>query len=550
VSVGRFRSARKGGRRPPFLLVLLGVLACAQPSPVRAQEAGTERDQTVPGTVYRRPLGHDPKTLDPARISDIYSLSVSQQLFDGLVQYDHALTIGPALAEFWRASRDGLTWTFNLRKGVKFHHGRELWADDVVYSLTRIIDPKTRSGAAELFLNIRGARAFWEGRARTVPGIVALDRHTVQVTLNEMLAPFVAVLAVGHAKIVPKDVVEAGGDAFGVQPIGTGPFRFLRWQRGKEIALVANADYFDGAPKLARLMYRVFPGDQRDAMYDEFLKGSLEDAPVPARADRRALAADGSYLYVKRPMISVRFYGFNTRTKPLGDRRVRQAIIHAIDREAIVQNVHFGRFTFARGILPPGMLGFNPKLAGYPYDPARARGLLAEAGYPGGRGLPPLAIWSSVKRDDIVREHEQVKNSLAAVGIAVDVHYLTDWPAFSKMLEEGKLPVFLYAWYADVPDPDNFLTKLFHSRSARNFFGYANAVVDDLLTSARTTGDPQRRVELYRRAEQLILDDAPIVPVFHHTYERLFQPYVKSVEVNGLGDPYIPFRKIWLERAR
>jgi len=118
------------------------------------------------------------------------------------------------------------------------------------------------------------------------------------------------------------------------------------------------------------------------------------------------------------------------------------------------------------------------------------------------------------------------------------------------MLDDGKLPIFLYAWYADVPDPDNFLTKLFHSKSPRNFFGYANPVVDELLTGARSAGDIQRRVELYRRAEQLILDDAPIVPVFHRAYERLFQSYVRSVEVNGLGDPYIPLRKIWLDRTR
>ena len=136
------------------------------------------------------------------------------------------------------------------------------------------------------------------------------------------------------------------------------------------------------------------------------------------------------------------------------------------------------------------------------------------------------------------------------MGIAAEVHYLTNWPTFSKMLDEGKLPIFLYAWYADVPDPDNFLTKLFRSRSSRNFFGYSNPVVDDLLASARRTRDAQRLVELYRKAEQLILDDAPLIPVFHHTYERLFQPYVRSIEVNGLGDPYIPFRKIWLERTR
>jgi oligopeptide transport system substrate-binding protein len=212
--------------------------------------------------------------------------------------------------------------------------------------------------------------------------------------------------------------------------------------------------------------------------------------------------------------------------------------------------VFFGQYTFARGILPPGMLGFNPDLAGYAVDRQKARDLLAEAGYPGGRRLPPITIWSGTKRDDILREHDQIKKALAAVGIAAEFQYLTDWPAFSKMVDDGKAPVFLYAWYADVPDPDNFLAKLFHSRATRNMFGYANPVVDDLLASARAATDLSHRVERYRKAEQLILDDAPIVHVFHHTYERLFQPYVKSVEVNGLGDPYIPFRKIWLDRAR
>jgi peptide/nickel transport system substrate-binding protein/oligopeptide transport system substrate-binding protein len=525
---------------------MLASLLFAQPTPLRTQD----RSLSVGESVYRRPLGNDPKTLDPARVSDIYSLSVSQQIFDGLVQYDQALTIVPALAEFWRASRDGLVWTFNLRRGVKFHHGREVTADDVVYSFARILDPKTHSGAAEWFLNIKGAREFREGRAKSVSGLVALDRRTVQVTLDDNVAPFVAIAAVGHAKIVPRDLVEAQGEAFGSQPVGTGPFKFVRWDRGKEIALEANAQYFDGAPRLSRLVFRIFPGEQRDAMQDEFQKGNLEDAPVPARVDRRALAASGGYIYVKRPMINARFYGFNTRTKPLNDRRVRQAIIQAIDREAIVEGIYLDQVAFARGILPPGMLGFNPGLAGYPYSPSTTRELLADAGYPGGRGLPPLTVWSGARQADIVREHTLIKKWLAAVGITADFQYNTDWLAFSKLLDEGKAPIFLYAWYADVPDPDNFLTKLFHSKSPRNFFGYVNPVVDELLASARAAGDIQRRVELYRRAEQLILDDAPIIPVFHRAYERLFQPYVRSVEVNGLGDPYIPMRKIWLERTQ
>jgi peptide/nickel transport system substrate-binding protein/oligopeptide transport system substrate-binding protein len=383
-----------------------------------------------------------------------------------------------------------------------------------------------------------------------VAGLVALDRRTVQVTLDDNVAPFVAIAAVGHAKIVPRDLVEAQGEAFGSHPVGTGPFKFVRWDRGKEIALDANPEYFDGAPRLSRLVFRIFPGEQRDAMQDEFQKGTLEDAPVPARVDRRAVATSGGYIYVKRPMINVRFYGFNTRTKPLNDRRVRQAIIQAIDREAIVEGIYLGQVAFARGILPPGMLGFNPGLAGYPYSPQTTRDLLADAGYPGGRGLPPLTIWSGARQADIVREHALIKKWLATVGITADFQYNTDWLAFSKLLDEGKAPIFLYAWYADVPDPDNFLTKLFHSKSPRNFFGYANPIVDELLAGARAAGDIQRRVELYRKAEQLILDDAPIIPVFHRAYERLFQPYVRSVEVNGLGDPYIPMRKIWLERTR
>ncbi len=480
---------------------------------------------------------------------DIYSLSVTQQLFDGLVQFDHTLTITPALARFWKASRDGLTWTFTLRKGVKFHHGREVTADDVVYSLTRILDPKVKSGASDLFINIKGAQEFREGKAKSVAGLTALDRYTVQVALDEATVPFVSVLAVGHAKIVPKEIVEQQGEAFGTHPIGTGPFKLVRWERGRELVLAANPDYFDGPPRLSRLVYRVFAGGQFDAMYEEFQKGNLEDTPIPTQ-DYRRIVTTKNYIYVKRSMLSVRFYGINTRVKPLDDRRVRQALIYAIDRNALVEEVFSGRYMTARGILPPGTQGYNPTLKGYHYDPPRARELLREAGYPGGRGLPPIPIWSSVRHEGIIREHALIKKYLEAAGIQAEIHYLTDWPSFSKKLAQGEFPVFLYAWFADVPDPDNFLFKLFHSRSPRNFFGYANPTVDDLLAKARNTENLQSRVDLYRKAEQLIMDDAPIIPVWHYTYERLFQPYVKSVEVNGLGDPYIPLRKIWLEGRR
>lgn len=522
-----------------FLLVWPAALADADDRPTAPAAA----------TVYRRPLGHDPATLDPARIKDIYSRSVSQQIFDGLVQFDRTLSIVPGLAQFWKASRDGLNWTFTLRKGAKFHHGRDVTADDVIFSLTRLLDPRTRSGAADLVLGIKGARDFREGRASHLAGLVAVDPHTVRISLSKAFTPFVSALAVGHAKIVPRDVVEREGEGFGSRPVGSGPFRFVRWDRGREIVLAANPAYFDGPPRLSEIRFKIFPGNEADEMYREFARGRLEDAPAPAREYEQALASK-DHLHVRRPMISIRWYGLNARHKPLDDRRIRQALIHAVDRVALLRDVYANRHVLARGILPPGTQGFNPALRGYVYDPDKARALLAEAGFPGGRGLPRIVIWSSVKRHEIVRQHEEVLKYWAAIGVDADVEYLTDWPVFARGLDQGKFPVFLHGWYADVPDPDNFLSKLFQSRSPQNFFGYANATVDDLLDQARGERDLSRRIALYRKAEQQVIADVPVIPILHHTYERLFQPYVRSVEVNGLGDPYIPFRKIWLDRTR
>jgi oligopeptide transport system substrate-binding protein len=535
----------KGGIGPPLALTVLLCLSLA--TLVVGQTRG-DVTSALNGGVYRRPLGNDPTTLDPVRISDVFASSVAQQLFDGLVQYDHTLTITPALAEFWKASRDGLTWTFRLRKGVKFHHGREVVADDVIYSLSRILDPNIKSASSDLFISIRGAREFREGKASHVVGLEALDRYTIKVVLNEAFAPFVSMLAVGQAKIVPKELAQQQGESFGAHPIGTGPFKFVRWERGREIVLVANPDYFEGMPKLSRIIYRIFRGEEFDAMYEQFQHGNLEDTPIPTQEYRQVLT-ETKYLRVKRPMFSVRFYGLNTRLKPFDDRRVRQAFMYAIDRKALLEEVYLNRYILAQGILPPGLMSFNPKLNGYLYDPRKARELLAEAGYAGGRGLPRIPIWSGVKLERLVQEHGQIKKYLAAIGVDVHFNYETQWPSFMTMLTQDRSPAFLYAWFADVPHPDNFLYKLFYSESPRNFTRYSNRSVDELLLRAKKETDLQQQTDLYRRAEQLIMDDAPIIPIWHYTYERLFQPYVRSVEVNGLGDPYIPFKKIWLETS-
>jgi peptide/nickel transport system substrate-binding protein/oligopeptide transport system substrate-binding protein len=231
-----------------------------------------------------------------------------------------------------------------------------------------------------------------------------------------------------------------------------------------------------------------------------------------------------------------------------GNPIVRQAISYAIDKEALVRSILQGRFAPGRTVLPPGTYGWDPKYQPYPFDPAKARALLGKAGYPNGKGLPVLQIWSSVKSVDVEREHEAIKRYLADVGIRVEFQYNTNWPSFNALVREGKLPIFRYGWQADVPEPEEFLGNLFYSQSRNNLTRYRNPKVDRLLSRARIESDYLKRVSLYRETERLVMEDSPVVPLNYYGYERLFQPYVQSIEVNALGDPYIPMRKIWLAR--
>jgi peptide/nickel transport system substrate-binding protein/oligopeptide transport system substrate-binding protein len=440
-----------------------------------------------------------------------------------------------------------MQWTFYLRKNVKFHNGREVTADDVVYSFTRILDPRWKSKAAEVLLKIKGAKEFVEGKTRKVEGLHAVDRFTVRVDLVEASAPFVTSLAIGYAKIVPREIAEEAGEAFGNHPVGTGPFKFSHWGKDKEIALVANNDYFAGRPFLDRLEYKIFPGHRTDEMFSAFQRGELEDTFIPAAYWQQPETAK-RYRFVQRPMLGVRFIGFNATHPPLDNRLVRLAFNYALDKENLVRVILGGRFMAGKGFLPPGTYGWDPQYRPFPFDPDRARTLLAQAGYAGGKGLPVFPIWSSVKSVDVEREHEAIKQSLAAVGINVEFHYNTNWPAFNSQVYEGKYPIFRYGWVADVPEPENFLYRLFHSQSRNNLTRYRNPEVDRLLDRARVEPRIQTRVELYRKVEQLVMHDSPVVPLNYYSYERLFQPYVQSVEVSALGDPYIPMRKIWLAK--
>jgi oligopeptide transport system substrate-binding protein len=293
----------------------------------------------------------------------------------------------------------------------------------------------------------------------------------------------------------------------------------------------------------------IFPGNVVGDMMHAFERGDLEESPIPP-GRQKELIESKKYVVIRKPTLSLLLMGFNLEHPPFDQLGVRQALNYAIDKVRINREIRADRFVVARGILPPGMPGYNPEVEGYGYNLDKAKALLAEAGYPDGKNLPPIVWASSVKSAVSRQDYEAVQQYLADIGVQLELREFDNWPAFQQALQRGELEMFRYAWFADYPDPDNFLYPLFHSRSADNYFRYRNPRVDRLLDEGRRETNDLQRVKLYREAEQLIMNDAPAIMLLHFTYEGLFQPYVDGIEVSALGDPYIPMGRIRIDQTR
>ncbi len=501
------------------------------------------------GGVYRRVLENDPSTLDPALLTDVYGRAVVRQIFDGLVQFDTHLKPLPALAEFWEASRDGRTWTFTLRRGVMFHHGREVTAHDVVYSFTRLLNPQKPVPMTELFRCIQGAEEFMQGKTDNLKGLKAVDRYTLQIVLEEPLASSLVVLGLTHVAVVPREEEEQRGNQFGRAPVGTGPFKFVRWEPNQEIVLEANDRYYEGRPFLDTVVFKI--DSSSEETFAEFLQGNLEETIIPGGMTEE-VRADPKYRQYQRVRISnlsLSYIGFNTQREPFDNRLVRQAFNYAVNTGVIVREITRTGGLPATGVLPPGMLGYNPDRQGYPYHPAQAKRLLAEAGYPDGAGFPVVQLWSVSKADSTKAELAAYQRYLAELGVQVQIHFAPDWPTYQKMLEQGQFSMFRLSWYADIPDPDNFLFPLLHSASRTNRTFYRNPLVDQLVEQARRELDENRRIALYREVEGLVMEDAPWIAQHYYVSDYLYQPYVQGVEINSLGPPAIPVKKIWFKKS-
>ncbi|MDX1656342.1 MAG: ABC transporter substrate-binding protein, partial [Candidatus Competibacteraceae bacterium] len=320
----------------------------------------------------------------------------------------------------------------------------------------------------------------------------------------------------------------------------------------KEIVLEANPQYFAGGPSLGELRFRIYQNIQWEAIYQDFRDGRLEHAFIPSDY-YDALVNDpdrsDAAKVVSKPGLNLVYVGMNLNVPPFDDLRIRQAISHAVDTDSIVKTITRRGAVPARGILPPGLAGYDPGFNSYPYNPAAARRLLQEAGYPDGQGFPSIEIWTVSRSDSVHRELEAYRDYLAQVGLKVIPRVAGSWKEFIEAISSGQAAMFYAAWYADYPDPDNFFYPLSHSDSSTNRTGYQDPHVDRLLELARRETDYLQRADLYRDVQKLIMFNAPLISQHVNSNSYIFREDVQGIEMNQLGTTYLPFRKLSLDGA-
>lgn len=511
--------------------------------------AKTTGGSPKPG-VLRYALTAEPTTLDPALATDGPTIDMLQQCYEGLVGWDEKSEVVPLVAkEMPKISADGKTYTFTLRDNVKFHNGRAVTAEDVKYSLTRSLDHTLNSPVAINYLDdIQGARELFDGKAKDLTGVKVVDPKTVQITLNAPRAYFLGKLTYPTGYLVAKEEVEKGektpGGAFTItekNSVGSGPFRLKEYQRQSKVTLEANADYWGGKPKLTTIE-RPIVLDTKTArnLYDS---GELDYVTLE-KGDYKQVKDDPSVsLEIKKWDRSATFYlGLNqTHYAPFKNKKVRQAFAHAIDRDAIVKSVLLGVNDKAEGVVPKGIFSYDEQFKGLDYNPETAKKLLAEAGFPDGKGLPALTLSFREQQPDLRKTAEVVKEQLAAIGVNVSLNEM-EWGTFLKTNENNQTDFFHMRWSADYIDPQNFLSLLLSTTGHENHTGYSNPQFDALCKQADSETDQAKRVTLYRQAEKIVADDAPWVPLYYQKDLELMKPYVSGIRDSLMG--HLPHKTV------
>jgi oligopeptide transport system substrate-binding protein len=494
-------------------------------------------------------LGSDPPSLDPHVATDAVSIMYINEIYGGLVTLDLDLNVVPDLAESWDVSGNGRTYTFHLRPDISFHDGKPVTANDVKWSFERVADPDTLSPVAETYLgDILGVKDKLAGSTSSVVGVEVIDNRTISITINEPKAYFLSKLTYPTSFILDENSVTDSADWM-LRPNGTGPFRLWEYETGEVLRLSKNEGYHLGAPYLDEVEF-ILAGGQGMLMYesDEIQLTGVGRADLARILDpNEPLNAEA----VKAPAaFSVGYIGMNVNEPPFDDPNIRLALNYAFDRHTIADVVLEGLRIPAQGIIPPGFPSFNPDLDTYTFDTEKAKQLVMDSKYGSDlSSLPRITLnvvggFGAPVDDDIeaIRRAWEVE-----LGIIIDIQQ-TAWATFLQDLHERRYQMFKVGWGADYPDPENFLDILFHSSSDNNHTSYNNPQVDALLEQARVEMDQDTRFEVYNRIEQMIIDDAPWIPLWNSGTESyaLVKPYVKGFYMTPMSIPM--HRYIYIDR--
>jgi oligopeptide transport system substrate-binding protein len=495
-----------------------------------------------PGTMPETPrekgalnlLDSGPITLDPAISSESTSQVYIMQIFSGLDRLGADDKPVPDIAERWQVSDRGATYTFYLRPGVRFQDGKEVTAQDFKYSWERACRLETNSRTAATYLgDIVGAKDVLEGRATQISGVQVIDAHTLKVTIDAPKVYFLAKLTYPAAFVVDKTNVESGQDWW-MKPNGTGPFKLTEWRQGDILVIEPNGLYY-GQPANVKVVFHLLSGVPM-ALYElgQIDVAEVDEYNLDRAADKRGPFYNELYTF---PELSFYYIGFNTNKPPFDDVNVRRAFCYAVNKDKIIKVILKDSMTKADGILPPEMPGYNERLQGLGYDVAKAKSLIASSKYGNISNLPPITLTVSGLGGNISQYLGAViQDWRENLGIEVKVRQLEP-EIFSYYINEEADQMFIGAWIADYPDPQNFLDILFHTGAEYNTGNYSNPDVDGLLDKAATEQDETARLTMYQQAEQKIVDDAACLPMFFMKTYLLVKPYVNNYKPDVQGIP-------------
>ena len=522
-----------------FLLLLLSVVlaACNAETTDEPTTDNTETEtvenpegdtESVPQVlVFGR--GGDSVALDPAIVTDGESFKVTQNLFETLLNFgEEDTTIHPGLAESWEISDDNLQYTFKLRQGVKFHDGTDFNAEAVVKNVER-----WKAGTEEQFYYFNSM--FKAEGEDIITEVTAQDEHTVIFKLSRPQAPFLKNIAMSPFGIASPTAFEAAGDTFGDAPVGTGPFKFVDWKRSDSITIEKFEDYWqDGLPKLDRIIFRYI--QDNSARLNELMAGSIDLADGINPSDGASIESNSELQLIERPSMNIGYLGLTNTRPPFDNKLVRQAVNHAIDKQAIVDAFFEGRAQVAVNPMPPSISGYNDEITGYEYNPEKAKELLAEAGYDGAE----IELWAMpVARPympDGMKVAEVIQKNLEDVGIPSKI-VTYDWAVYLEKTKDGEADAFMLGWTGDNGDADNFIYTLLDKDNigSNNYAYYSNDKVHELLIAAQTETDENVRIDLYKQAQEIIHDDAPWAPLAHSTPLLAGKSTVKGYKPHPTG---------------